>query len=181
MNIETIKNTLPEFAKDIKLNLENVLQADPTAGLDEQHVLAIALASAYTIKHADLVAALESAVDAELAQGAKIAATIMAMNNIYYRFVHLVKDKEYQSMPAKLRMSMMAKPGIDGVLFELMSIAVSALNGCGLCLDSHTNKLVKEGVNKAAIQTSVRIAAVIHAADQALSIDEQTHKTAQAA
>ena len=84
-------------------------------------------------------------------------------------------------MPVKLRMSMMAKPGIDGVLFELMSIALSALNGCGLCLDSHTNKLVKEGINKAAIQTSVRIAAVIQAADQALFITEQTHKTAQAA
>ena len=60
----------------------------------------------------------------------------MAMNNIYYRFVHLVHAADYKTLPAKLRMNVMAKPGVDKVDFELWSLAVSAINGCGMCLEA---------------------------------------------
>ena len=87
----------------------------------------------------------------------------MGMNNIYYRFLHLVEDEEYQTMPARLRMNVIGNPGIDQLDFELLSLAVSAVNGCGLCITSHERKLREEGVSREAVQSAVRIAAVIHA------------------
>ena len=87
----------------------------------------------------------------------------MGMNNIYYRFLHLVDDPEYQSMPARLRMNVIGNPGIDKLDFELLALAVSAVNGCGLCITSHERKLRAHGVTREAIQSAVRIAAVIHA------------------
>ena len=65
----------------------------------------------------------------------------MAMNNIYYRFVHLVHAADYKTLPAKLRMTAMAKPGVDKVDFELWSLVVSAINGCGMCLEAHEKVL----------------------------------------
>ena len=87
----------------------------------------------------------------------------MGMNNIYYRFLHLVEDGEYQTMPARLRMNVIANHGIDKLDFELISLAVSAVNGCGLCVTSHEKKLRSHDVSREAIQSAVRIAATIHA------------------
>jgi alkyl hydroperoxide reductase subunit D len=95
---------------------------------------------------------------------AKAAATIMAMNNIYYRFTHTISDQTYQAMPAKLRMNIMTNPEIDKIIFELSSLAVSAINGCSKCMNAHVAQLEKSGINKEAIQSTVRIASVIHAA-----------------
>ena len=77
---------------------------------------------------------------------AKAAAAIMAMNNIYYRFVHLVSAPDYKSMPAKLRMNVIGRPGVEKTDFELWSLAVSAINGCGMCVDAHERELRKAGV-----------------------------------
>jgi alkyl hydroperoxide reductase subunit D len=96
-------------------------------------------------------------------EGAKAAAAIMAMNNIYYRFLHLVEDNEYQTMPARLRMNVIANHGIDKLDFELISLAVSAVNGCGLCVTSHEKKLRSHDVSRESIQSAVRIAATVHA------------------
>ena len=92
----------------------------------------------------------------------------MGMNNIYYRFLHLVEDAEYQTMPARLRMNVMANPGIDKLDFELISLAVSAVNGCGLCIVSHERKLRVHGVSRETIQSAVRVASVVHAVAVAL-------------
>ena len=92
----------------------------------------------------------------------------MGMNNIYYRFVHLVGDPEYGTLRANLRMNAMANPGGDKVDFELASLAVSAINGCGMCLESHEKTLRKHGLSAQPIQSAARIAAVIHAAAVAL-------------
>ena len=115
---------------------------------------------------------MESELPAESHAPAKAAATIMAMNNVYYRFVHLVGDAEYGRLPANLRMQGLASHGIDKIDFELMSLAVSAINGCGMCMESHTKVLEKHGVSKVAIQSSIRIAAVVNATAQALVIGE---------
>ena len=86
------------------------------------------------------------------------------MNNIYYRFAHLVATRDYKTLPAKLRMNAMAKPGVDKVDFELWSLAVSAINGCGMCLESaREGGRCKHGVAAEQIQAAVRIAAVVHA------------------
>jgi alkyl hydroperoxide reductase subunit D len=87
----------------------------------------------------------------------------MAMNNIYYRFTHLASDPDYATMPARLRMNVIANPGVEKADFELWSLAVSAINGCGKCIDAHDQVLRKAGVSREAVQQAVRIAAVIHA------------------
>jgi alkyl hydroperoxide reductase subunit D len=94
----------------------------------------------------------------------------MAMNNIYYRFVHLVSDKSFASLPAKLRMNIIANPGIDKLDFELSCLAVSAINGCGMCIDAHAKTLEQAGISKLAIQSAVRIAAVLNAAALSLGL-----------
>ena len=92
------------------------------------------------------------------------------MNNIYYRFVHLVGDEEYKKMPAKLRMNVIGSPGIPKVDFELYSLAVSAINGCGMCIEAHNHEVLKAGVSKLGVQSAIRIAAVINAAAQGIAI-----------
>jgi lipoyl-dependent peroxiredoxin subunit D len=84
------------------------------------------------------------------------------MNNIYYRFLHLVEDGEYATMPARLRMNIIGNPGIDKLDFELLSLAVSAVNGCGMCSTSHEKKLRSGGITREQIQSAIRIASVIH-------------------
>ncbi|MBV8061678.1 MAG: carboxymuconolactone decarboxylase family protein, partial [Alphaproteobacteria bacterium] len=98
------------------------------------------------------------------------AATVMAMNNIYYRFIHYTHDEDIKKMPARLRMNVIGNPGIDKHDFELMALAVSAINGCGMCMEAHTQSAIKVGLSKASVQSSIRIAAVIFAAAQAVSI-----------
>ncbi len=95
----------------------------------------------------------------------------MAMNNVYYRFAHLVSDGEYAKMPANLRMNVISNPGIDKVDLELMSLAVSAVNGCAMCMDAHVVEVVKGGVTRQSVQTAIRIGAVLSAAAQVLEIE----------
>jgi len=174
MNLATLRESMPDFARDIKLNLENVLGDDGAPGLTPQQVWGVALASAYATKSADVISAIREASAAHLddahLQAAKSAAAIMAMNNVYYRFLHLAEDEEFSKMPAKLRMNVIGKPGIDKVTFELMSLAVSAIEGCGKCVKAHVNETRKGGIAGEGIQSSIRIAAVINAAAQTLVI-----------
>lgn len=172
MNIEQLKNKLPEYAKDIKLNLSSIITPEGAPNLTLKQIYAIALASAYATKNLSLITAFSNEANHQLLENeinaAKSAATIMAMNNIYYRFVHLVSDKSFSSLPAKLRMNVIGNPGVDKIDFELSCLAVSAINGCGMCLDAHAHELEKAGVSKLAIQSAVRIAAVLNAAAMAI-------------
>ena len=96
-------------------------------------------------------------------EAARAAAAIMGMNNVYYRFLHLVEDDEYAKLPARLRMNVLGSPGIAKADFELVSLAVSAVNGCGKCVSSHERTLRAHAVPREAVQSAVRIASVIHA------------------
>ena len=124
------------------------------------------LASAHAVGVPEVVVAIESAagekLTAEAANAAKAASAIMGMNNVYYRFVHLASNKAYGTLPAKLRMSIIGKPGVDKVDFELWSLAVSAVNGCGMCIDAHEKVLREGGISEEQIQAAVRIAATVH-------------------
>jgi alkyl hydroperoxide reductase subunit D len=165
--LEALRDSIPDYARDLRLNLGSVLTVQGAPGLTAKQVWGTALATAIAARHLPLVHAIEQAARAELddagISGAKAAAAIMGMNNVYYRFLHLAGDAEYQTMPARLRMNVMANPGIDKLDFELYSLAVSAVNGCGLCIESHEKLLRKHEVSREAIQSAVRIAAVIHA------------------
>jgi alkyl hydroperoxide reductase subunit D len=166
-SIDGIRDALPDYARDLKLNLGSVLTASGAPGLNEKQIWSIALASAIASRNTGFARSIEAQARAHLAdvevEGAKAAAAIMGMNNIYYRFLHLVEDGEYQSMPARLRMNVIANHGIDKIDFELISLAVSAVNGCGLCMTSHEKKLRAHDVSREAIQSAARIAAIIHA------------------
>jgi lipoyl-dependent peroxiredoxin subunit D len=167
MTLDTIRDRIPDYARDLKLNLGSVLTPQGAPGLSESQIASLALATAIAARNAQLVRAIESwaqpQLDAAHVQATRAAAAIMGMNNIYYRFLHLVEDAEYQTMPARLRMNVIGSPGIDKLEFELLSLAVSAVNGCGLCVTAHERKLREGGIGREAIQSAVRIASVIHA------------------
>jgi alkyl hydroperoxide reductase subunit D len=162
MSIEQLKDRIPDFAKDVRLNLTS-MASDEALGVQTKYGLFLACAIA--TRNPVVIGAMEAVAAANLtpeaAAAAKSAASVMAMNNIYYRFVHLASNKEYATMPARLRMNVIGNPGVDKADFELWSLAVSAINGCGACIDAHEKALHEAGVSSASIQTAVRFAAII--------------------
>jgi alkyl hydroperoxide reductase subunit D len=167
MSIDALRDLIPGYAKDISLNLSSL--ASETV-LNDQQKWGAFLASAHAVGVAPVVRAVETAaaqyLSPEAMTAAKSAAAIMGMNNIYYRSLHLMKNQEYTTLPARLRMNVIANPGVEKLDFELWSTAVSAINGCGACLDAHEGELRKHGVPNTQIQAALRIGAVIHAASR---------------
>ena len=167
MTLTDLRNGLPDYAKDLKLNLDSVLGEPGSPGLDGRQIRAIALASAIASRHLPLTRALQAfaaeTLSPEELVGARAAAAIMAMNNVYYRATHLIANTEYGQMRAGLRMNVMANPGLDKATFELASLAVSAINGCGMCMDSHEKVIRQHGLSAQAVQSTLKIAAVVHA------------------
>jgi alkyl hydroperoxide reductase subunit D len=172
MDFTNVKNLIPDYAKDLRLNLSSVLTPDGAPGLSEQQILATALASTIAARNATLLREVEAAtagiLDEAQVNAARAAAAIMGMNNVYYRFVHLVGNDEYGKLPARLRMNVIGNPGVDKTDFELYSLAVSAINGCGACVASHEKVVRKGGITAEGVQSAVRIAAVIHGVAVAL-------------
>ncbi|RKE20912.1 alkyl hydroperoxide reductase [Streptomyces sp. TLI_171] len=164
MALDELKAALPDYAKDLKLNLGSVIG---NSDLPEQQLWGAVLACAMATRSPVVLRELEPEAKANLKpeayQAAKGAAAIMAMNNVYYRTLHLLSDKEYGTMRAGLRMNIIGNPGVDKVDFELWCFAVSAINGCGQCLDSHEGVLRKAGVDREVIQAAVKIAATVQA------------------
>lgn len=176
MSINDLRQALPAYAADTKINFGKIFADEAMDGLTQTQVLAIALSSSYATKNQPLIDAVFLEVQDKLDEAeltaAKGAATIMAMNNVYYRFVHLVSDSEYGKMPAGLRMTIIGKPGVDKVNFELYSLAVSAINGCGMCIDAHVNEVSKSGISKQGIQSAIKIASVVNAMAQVIEIEK---------
>ncbi len=166
MDLTTIKNLIPDYAKDLRLNVASVLSPEGAPGLTEAQIVATALASAVAARNPVLLREVEALaaakLDAAQTHAARAAASIMGMNNIYYRFTHLVGNDEYAKLPARLRMNVIGNPGVDKTDFELYSLAVSAINGCGACVAAHERVVRKAGLSADAVQSAVRIAAVIH-------------------
>ena len=163
MSLNDLARTLPDYAKDLRLNVSSLLTEQ---ALTDQQKYGTFVACAHACGYAPLIAAAEAEAASKLTAAAltaaKAAAAIMAMNNIYYRFTHLAANTEYATRPARLRMNVIGAPGIDKADFELFSLAVSAVNGCGVCIDSHEKVLLAAGVTAETIQNAVRIAAVAH-------------------
>ena len=170
MTIDNIKNQLPETAKDIKLNLGSLSTIDNLP--NEQRygtMIASALASGNKLVSDAIIASAQAdGIDEAVISAAQGANSLMAMNNIYYRAMHFTGDSDYMKMPANLRMNFMKDPGVAKADFELFSLAVSAINGCEFCVKAHEKSLLKEGMDKAQIQQSLRIAAIIHAVAKSL-------------
>jgi alkyl hydroperoxide reductase subunit D len=173
MSLDSLRESIPAYAKDLSLNLSS-LAAETQ--LSDQQKWGAFVASAHAVGVGPVIKAVEaSAREAGLSEealtAAKSAAAIMGMNNVYYRALHLLKNQEYRTLPARLRMNVIANPGVDKSDFELWCTAVSAINGCGACLDSHEEELKKRGMPNTSIQAGLRIASVVNAVSRVIAAE----------
>ncbi|NJQ00509.1 alkyl hydroperoxide reductase [Streptomyces zingiberis] len=173
MALAELKAALPDYAKDLKLNLGSVIG---NSELPEQQLWGTVLACAIASRSPRVLRELEPEARANLKPeaytAAKAAAAVMAMNNVFYRTRHLLSDPEYGTLRAGLRMNVIGNPGVDKTDFELWSLAVSAVNGCGMCLDSHEQVLRTAGLGRETIQEAFKIAAVVQAVAATLDAEE---------
>ena len=164
MTLDELRESLPAYAKDLKLNLSAVLQQ---VDLTPRQTWGTAVACAIACRNRTLLETIETEAKAHLTdtefEAARAAAAIMGMNNVYYRFQHLVGHEAYRSMPARLRMNMLRTHGADPVDFELWCGAVSAVNACGACIDAHDRVVREKGLTEQHVLAAVRIAATLHA------------------
>jgi alkyl hydroperoxide reductase subunit D len=169
--LEAVRDRFPEQARDIKLNLQSVLGE---SSLTPAQRWGVAVACAIAARNPELrdavLADARAAVDAAVIDDAKAAAALMGMNNIYYRFRHMMGKAAYETKPARLRMQRIAKPATNKPDFELFCLAVSAINGCELCLRSHEAVVLGGGISEDQIHDAVRIAAVVHAGAVSLEL-----------
>ena len=169
--LESLRNAIPDAAKDLRLNLGNVLQPGT---LTKEQVWGTAVACALAARNPQLrQATLEDAllhVGPEVVEDAKAAAALMGMNNVYYRFKHLVGRDEYAQKPARLRMQRLAQVATNKTDFELFCLAVSAINGCESCVRSHERVVIEGGLNEDHVNDAVRIAATMHGVAVALEM-----------
>ena len=170
--VEILRDSIPEPARDIKLNLQSVLQAE---SLTAAQRWGVAIASAVAARSPRLRDALiEDArphVDAAVIDDALAAASLMAMNNIFYRFRHMIAKESYTQKPARLRMQRIAKPATNKPDFELFCLAVSAINGCEMCIRSHEEGVIGS-LSEDQVHDAVRIAATINGAAVALELPQ---------
>ena len=169
--VEELRSAIPETAKDIKLNLQSVLQP---GALTPAQRWGVAIACAVATRNERLRDAIIS--DARVEVGADViddglaAAALMAMNNVYYRFRHMIGKESYSQLPARLRMQRIARPASNKVDFELFCLAVSAINACEMCMRSHEDVVIKGGLTEDQVHDAVRIAATINAAAVAIEL-----------
>jgi lipoyl-dependent peroxiredoxin subunit D len=169
--LETLRAAIPEVAKDLKLNLGAVLQP---GNLTLEQVWGVAVATAVASRNPQLrQAVLEDAlltVAPAVVEDAKAAAALMAMDNVYYRFRHMVGKEEYSEKPARLRMQRLGQVATNKADFELFCLAVSAVNGCERCLRSHEEVVVQAGLTTDQVHDAARIAATLHGVAVALEM-----------
>jgi lipoyl-dependent peroxiredoxin subunit D len=163
MTLEQLSERIPDYAKDLKLNLSSVLRQTELTG---QQLWGTAVASAVAARNCELTAAVLAEASSHLSpqavEAAKSAAAIMGMNNVYYRFLHLTPNEKYRTIPARLRMNAIRTHGVDQADFELWCTAVSAMNNCQACAASHEKVVREKGISEEAILAAVRIASVLH-------------------
>lgn len=164
MELEQLLESVPDYAKDLKLNMGNVLRQTE---LTERQTWGTALACAVASRGAKLTAAIcaEAAkhLNEQAANAAKAAAAIMGMNNILYRFRHISGNPKYSEIPARLRMQTIRTHGSDPLDFELWCLAVSAVNGCEVCVQAHEKAVREKGGAEEMVMAAVRIASTVFA------------------
>ncbi|MDP3274471.1 MAG: carboxymuconolactone decarboxylase family protein [Deltaproteobacteria bacterium] len=169
--VDALRETFTEPARDIKLNLQSVLQNNT---LNASQRWGVAVASAIASRNVELVTALIADARAEVPEAviddAKAAAVLMGMNNVYYRFRHMIHKPSYSEKPPRLRMNRLAKPSTNRTDFELYCLAVSAIHACEMCVGAHEKVVLEGGLTEEQVHDAVRIAATVHAAVYALEI-----------
>ncbi|GAC80300.1 alkyl hydroperoxide reductase subunit D [Gordonia malaquae] len=172
MSIDNLKSALPEFAKDLKLNLGSISR---TTVLTEEQLWGTLLATAAATRNATVLREFsDEAADtlsAEAYNAALGAASIMGMNNVFYRGRGFLGGK-YDDLRPGLRMNIIGNPGVDKATFELWSLAVSAINGCEHCVGAHENVVREAGVDREAVLEALKVASIVAGVGQAIGIAE---------
>ena len=170
--IEALRGALPDAARDIRLNLQSVLTAG--GALSEAQRWGVALAAALSARNAELSAAVSADALAHAGEAvveeARAAAALMAMNNVFYRFRHVIDKPVYATKPARLRMNRLGQPSTNKADLELFSLAASAINGCEACVRAHEKAVLDGGLTEDHVHDAIRIASTIQAAAVALEM-----------
>ncbi|MEJ5928183.1 carboxymuconolactone decarboxylase family protein [Corynebacterium sp. H128] len=172
MSIDNLKNALPEYAKDQKLNIGSLARSTE---LNEEQLWGALVAAAAATKNETVISEIVDEAKGHLSEAALEsafgAATVMAMNNVAYRSRHMLGE-DYTNVKMGLRMNIISNPGVEKANFELWSITVSAMNGCEACLVSHAETVKAEGLTKEQVWEAVKIGAVVNAVAQAIQIQD---------
>jgi alkyl hydroperoxide reductase subunit D len=170
--LDTLKALVPDYAKDIRLNLDATIAR---SSLPAREAAGAALAAAFAAKSAPIVGAIRAsgALAPADAQAAQTAAALMGMNNVWYPYVEMAGDPELRTMRPELRMNAYATHGgVDRRAFELYALAASIVGKCGFCIASHYKLLRDTGATTQELRDVGRIAAVVNAAAQVIAIED---------
>ncbi|HEY8244210.1 MAG TPA: carboxymuconolactone decarboxylase family protein, partial [Casimicrobiaceae bacterium] len=173
MTLNDVKAALPDWAKDIRLNLDATIAR---SSLEPRLAAGAALAAAYAARSPALVAAFRDPtfLDPQHASGALTAAALMGMNNVWYPFVEMAGDEALKTMRAELRMNAYATHGgVDKLAFELYALSASIVGKCEFCVRSHAKLLAEAGLTTQQLRDVGRIAASVTAAAMALAVVEE--------
>lgn len=171
MTIDNLKSSLPEYAKDLKLNLGSLTRSTE---LNEQQLwgtlVATAAATRNDVVFSEIADEAQEHLSDDAFTAALAAATIMAMNNVAYRAKDFLGD-DYAQVKMGLRMNVISNPGVEKSDFELWSLAVSTINGCEHCVVAHDKVVRSEGLTKEQVWEAVKVAASIQGIAQAVQIE----------
>jgi alkyl hydroperoxide reductase subunit D len=167
--LNAIKELIPDYAKDIRLNLDGTIARSSLEGND---AVGVALAAAFAAKSKPIIMAITNAgvLSPEEQNAVLTAAALMGMNNVWYPYVEMAEDADLKGSPAQLRMNAYAtNGGVDKRRFEMYALAASIVGKCHFCVKSHFDLLKKEGMTTSQLRDVGRIAAVINAASQCIN------------
>jgi len=162
-SLDLLEEGKSRYVADLKINFKNSFDS---AQLSKKEVALLGVALAVNAGNKVLKqffrdnALTEGATEAEIAD-AVACASLLSANNVFYRFRHFVNKEKYNEIPARIKMNIMARPVVGKEFFELISLAVSAVNGCEMCVKAHENSLIELGSKEERIFEAVRLASVI--------------------
>src|SRR5437867_2855548 len=167
--LNSIKDLIPDYAKDIRLNIDGTIAR---SSLAPNEAVGVALAAAFAAKSKPISDLLRTSngLAPEEVQGALTAAALMGMNNVWYPYVEMTEDADIKGSPAGLRMNAYATHGgVDKRRFEMYALGASIIGKCHFCVRSHFDNLKQEGLSTQQLRDIGRIAAVINAAAQVIA------------
>lgn len=170
--LNIIKNLIPDYAKDIRLNIDGTIARSTLEGND---AVGVALAAAFAAKCKPIIDAIKAAgvLSPEELNASLTASALMGMNNVWYPYVEMTEDADLKSQPAQLRMNAYATHGgVDKRRFEMYALAASIIGKCHFCIKSHFDLLKKEGMSSQQLRDVGRIAASINAAAQVIAAEQ---------
>ncbi|MDB5953129.1 MAG: carboxymuconolactone decarboxylase family protein [Massilia sp.] len=167
--LASIKELIPDYAKDIRLNIDGTIARSSLTGND---AVGVALAAAFAAKSRKIVDIISAsgALSEEEKNAVLTASALMGMNNVWYPYVEMTEDADLKSQPAQLRMNAYATHGgVDKRRFEMYALSASIIGKCQFCIKSHFDLLKKEGMSSQQLRDVGRIAAVVNAAAQVIA------------